>query len=92
MVAVMRRCYTEELCDIGGDAAELAVTMLLQMMVLANMCGEAGQQVLGGWPTGAGRLANRCWEAGQQVTSGESTPCKMLRNNHDCLGACPLAF
>ena len=38
--AVLRHCYTEELCDIGGNAEELGVALLVQMMVLSNRWAE----------------------------------------------------
>ena len=36
MEAVLRQCYTEELCDTGGDAEELSMAVQVQMMVLSN--------------------------------------------------------
>ena len=38
MEAVLRHCYTEVLVDSGGDASELSVATLMQILVLANMC------------------------------------------------------
>ena len=29
--------YTEQLCDVGGDASALSVALLVQMLVLSNM-------------------------------------------------------
>ena len=36
MEAMLRYCYTEELCDVGGDASELSVALLVQMLVLSD--------------------------------------------------------
>ena len=36
MEAVLRYSYTQELCDVGGDASELSVALLVQMMVLSD--------------------------------------------------------
>ena len=36
MEAVLRHCYTDELCDVGGEASELSVTLLVQILVLSN--------------------------------------------------------
>ena len=41
MEAVLRHCYTEELCDVGGDASELSVALLVQMLVLSNRWPES---------------------------------------------------
>ena len=41
MEAVLRHCYTEELCDVGGDESELSVALLVQMLVLSNRCAKS---------------------------------------------------
>ena len=41
MEAVLCHCYTEELCNVGGDASELSVALLVQMLVLSNRCAES---------------------------------------------------
>ena len=38
MEVVLRHCYTEELADSGGDASELSVATLIQILMLAHRC------------------------------------------------------
>ena len=39
MEAVLRYCYTPELCDVGGDASELSVALLVHILVLSDIVG-----------------------------------------------------
>ena len=36
MEAALRHCYTEQLCDVGGDVSAVSVDDLLRILVLAD--------------------------------------------------------